>query len=346
MSPKPDVPPWDEFAHLARPERRDISVADLILLADWRRKERVRRCGGTDPLQCLVAYAQDSLIYRDGKLAEAKSRAQYDALHRDERLNKFGLAYRADAPLLTHRAFADILVETAIDLYLTQGWVFAVFDSLRTIEAGYLAYRNAHPDDRASGLLPPPGRSAHNRALAADSMCFTADGREVEMGGHFDHSDMVSNHRNYDGPLVSAAAQQNRLLRERALQRAALACGTLIAPLREEFWDDRMPGSPADLWRVLESIARCIGLRDARIEALKETLRDFTTREQASAAYEIFTAAWQSILSPHAARLREILGADAPPPLANFTFHEWFNPLYDRDLRPHGLHLASEILPG
>lgn len=340
---------WEHYAHLAHPGRTDVSIRDLVPVADWRRDERILRCHGNDPLHCLVAYAQDSLIYQNGRLVQAASREQYDALHRDEKLNKFGAAYRPDAPLLSHRYFADILVEAAIDLYLNHGWLLCVLDSLRSMEAGYLAYMNAHPDDRASKLLSAPGTSAHNRALAADCMCFHTDGREIDMGGHFDHSDMVTNHRNYQGAKVNAQQQQHRIWRESGFQRAALRCGTLIAPLREEFWDDRVPGSPADLWRVLESVARCLNIelhRDSRIVLLKDKLAPLTSPTQAAGAYALFATAWADLFAAHANLLHDILRADAntPPPLENFLFHEWLNPIYDRDLRPFNLHLTAQVL--
>lgn len=344
-----DVPAWEHYARLARADRRDVAVADLVHVAQWRRGERTLRCHGHDPLHCVVAYAQDELIFENCKLVTTTSRAEYEARHRDEKLNKFGAAYRPDAPLLTHRYFADILVETAIDMHQNHGWTLIVLDSLRTMEAGYLMYRNAHPDDRASKLLSAPGTSAHNRALAADCMCVDATGREIDMGGHFDHSDMATNHRNYRGDAVSAQQQQHRLWRECAFQRGALRCGAPIAPLREEFWDDRVPGSPADFWRVLESMLRCLGgdyHLDPRLAELREMLRSFEAKAQAADAYALFADAWRELLTPHRALLEDTLHTsdDAPPPLENFIFHEWLNPIYDRDLRPHGLHLASQEL--
>ncbi len=48
--------------------------------------------------------------------------AAYAALPREQRVNKFGLAYRRDAAFQLHKTLADIMVGAAIHLYQTQGW--------------------------------------------------------------------------------------------------------------------------------------------------------------------------------------------------------------------------------
>lgn len=347
-APKNDaVLGWSHFAALHKPHLKNIPAEDLVILARWRLAERIERCNNHDPLRCLTAYAQDKLIYENMRILPAMSREQYDETHRDEKVNRFGPVYRPNAEIICHRKLADIIVEAAIDLYKAHSWQMVVFDCMRTIEANWLMYRDMHPEDRASGLLAKPGTSAHNRALAVDSMFFDQTGCEVNMGGHFDHSDMTSNHRNYDAELITPEQTQNRRLREVGFQRAALRYGTLIAPLREEFWDDRMPGSPADLWRVLESVARCIRVNAAdEVEILKQKCKGLSSPAQAEEAYGHFTVMWKELFTPHAEAMGRILGADAdtPPALDSFTFHEWFNVLYDRDLKAHNLHLAREAV--
>ncbi|MBV8939415.1 MAG: hypothetical protein JO089_06210, partial [Alphaproteobacteria bacterium] len=116
---------------------------------------------------------------------------------------------------------------------------------------------------------------------------------------------------------------QNRRIREIAFQRAALGNGTLLAPLRSEFWDDRMPGSEKDLWRVMESVCRCIG-----VAAPPQRAEDYAT----------FCSQWARL---DAQKLTAALGEKAVTPLApeKLIFHERFNPLYDADL-PESMRLS------
>src|SRR5690606_22519693 len=104
---------------------------------------------------------------------------------------------------LLHKTLADILVGAAMHLYKAHGWTTIVYDGLRTVEGAYNLHVLATDDDIKSGLLALPGYSAHNKGLAVDSMMLDGDGREVEMGGHFDHLDMSTNMRTYAGPLIS-----------------------------------------------------------------------------------------------------------------------------------------------
>jgi hypothetical protein len=185
------------------------------------------------------------------------------------------------------------------------------------MEGGYIMYHNAKAEWLQDGLLSTPGRSAHQRALAVDSMMFDKDGREVDMGGHFDHVNMTTNHRNYSGDAITPQAKQNRLLREQAMMRASLHHGTVIAPLREEFWDDRVPGSEKDLWRVMESICRCIGQPAPEVRADN---------------YTIFARQWENYLDK--AKLLATFGdfaLHAPTP-ERILYHENLKPIFDHEL--------------
>lgn len=317
---------WAAFATLARPERGNVSVDALVNLTVYRKEERITACKGHDPIIALPVYAQDSLIFREGRMVEVTPEV-YRNTPDDEKVNKFGHAYRAGAPLLLHRTLADIFVDAAMDMHRNHGWTTVAVDGLRTMEAGYVMYANARPEWLRDKLLSSPGSSAHNRGLAIDSFMLDASGREVEMGAHFDHSDMEINHRNYSGAGISAKARKNRLIREAAMLRAAFALGTVIAPLREEFWDDRMPGSQKDLWRVIESICR---------------VTEQETPQARAEDYSAFTGQWQAFDKK---KMIAHFGEAAlnASPLANIIFHESLNPIYDRDL-PRELRLTDRDL--
>jgi D-alanyl-D-alanine dipeptidase len=297
-----DTPP-NSFSQTVRYE-------DLVNLESYRSEER------GDALHVLPAYAQDSRIFKNKKIITATP-DEYEQTPMDERLNKFRQAYKTNAPLLLHKHLADVLVDAAIDMKQRYGWNTVALDGLRTMESGFLLYHNAKDEWLADGLLSAPGKSAHNRALAVDSMQFDAEGNAVDMGGHFDHSNMENNHRNYDGAGISAQAKHNRILREQAFQRAALKHNTVIAPLREEFWDDRVPGSEKDLWRVMESICRCIGEQPP-----EERAEDYST----------FARQWENYLDKK--RLGEVFGDYAlhPPLPDRIVYHESIKPIFDHDL--------------
>ncbi len=306
--------PWEAFDSLdPAAYSRTVAPEELVDLSTYRRSERMEACQGHDPLQALAAYAQQNLVYVDGKLTEVDDHA-YEKSPAVTKVNRFRKAYRSGAPVLLHKHLADVLVDASIDLYNTQGWTTVAFDGLRTMEGTFLLYETTPEAWLAAGLLAPPGKSAHNRALAVDSMQFDKEGREVEMGGHFDHTDMESNHRNYAGPKVSVTARANRLTRERAIMRAALKNRTLIAPLREEFWDDRVPGSEKDLWRVMESICRVTGQPIP------------TERAQ---DYQAFAVQWYSL---DQAKLQDALGTSELPAADKIVYHERLKPIYDREL--------------
>lgn len=311
--------PWSAFSDLSAGDyQRAVAPAELVNLAEYRREERMKASSGVDPLRICAAYAQDSLIHTpEGKIAEAASVAAYNTLPMEMRVNKFKQAYKGGSPILLHQHLADVLIDAAIDLHQHQGWTTQVYDGLRTMEGAYLLYHHAKPEWLAGGLLSTPGKSAHNRALAVDSMMIGADGVEVPMGGHFDHLDMQTNHRNYSGPGVTPQEQENRLLREQAFMRAALRRSTVIAPLREEFWDDRVPGSERDLWRVMESVCRCTRQRPPEMRA-----EDYPT----------FARQWENYLDK--SKLQSTFGDYAlhTPPPQNIVYHEKLKPIYDHEL--------------
>lgn len=312
--------------------RKDLN--GIIVLDAHRRGERMAACHGVDPLQCIVAYAQDSLVYdTQNRLAEETDPARYAALPDSGKVNIFGQAYASGTPLYMHHTLADIMVDMAIDLYQRYRWTTIVFDGLRTVDAA-ARMGNQRPDLVASGLLAAPGKSAHNKGMAVDSMMFDAEGREIGMGGHFDHTDMTTVHRLYQGPAISDAAKNHRILREQAVQRAALKNHRLIAPLRPEFWDDRFPENREDLWRVLESAARCIGislLSADDLNMLKEDRAAFGRNYEAW-SYADFENRWAETFHGHEDALQETLGVISPPGESSVIYHGDYAPLYDADI--------------
>ncbi|MDE3037581.1 MAG: hypothetical protein KGJ21_03900, partial [Pseudomonadota bacterium] len=304
-------------------------------MAQYRSKERTAACGGHDPVLVRLAYAQDEWIYdAKGDVITADA-AAYASTPRGQRVNKFGLAYRRDAKFLLHKTLADIATGAAIHLHQTQGWTTALYDGLRTVNGAYNLYLKAQDSDMESGLLSLPGQSAHNKGLACDSMMLDADGHEVDMGVHFDHLDMAINSRLCAGSAISEAAKKNRLIREAAFLRSAFAQGLLIAPLRNEFWDDRLPENREDLWRVLDSAARCIGIRllTEEDERLRKKDRAAFADRWERWSYADFLSHWRHIFRGHEKKLREILGTVTPPLTEKPEFyHGNYQPVYDEQI--------------
>jgi D-alanyl-D-alanine dipeptidase len=323
-----------------------VAPSDLRDMDKHRKKERKDACDGHDPLQTLVAYAQDDLIYDASDNVVKVDRATYAITPRDRRVNKFGLAYRTDAPFQLHKTLADIVVGAAIHLYKTQGWTTVLYDGLRTVEGAYKLYLQAHDSDMASGLLSLPGQSAHNKGLAVDSMMLDENGREVDMGGHFDHLDMTTNGRLYTGDKISDAAKQNRLIREAAFLYSAFTQDLLIAPLRNEFWDDRLPENRADLWRVLDSAARCMGitLLTQKDEMLRKTKRQAFVDLWENWTYADFLGQWEKVFAGHAQQVKKLFGVRRPPENEKAEFyHGNYHPIYDSSLREAGKHLTEDL---
>ncbi len=187
------------------------------------------------------------------------------------------------------------MIGAAIHLHQTQGWTMVLYDGLRTVDGAFKLYHFATETDMKNGLLALPGQSAHNKGLAVDSMMQDKHGREIDMGGHFDHLDMETNSRTYMGDTISDAAKMNRLIREAAFLRSAFAQDLLIAPLRSEFWDDRPPENREDLWRVLDSAARCVGidlLSAEDVKLRKENRKAFSAKWE-NWSYADFLQRWQ-----------------------------------------------------
>lgn len=326
--------PWAEFEHVKSATgphgARDVHPDELVAIAHYKKKDRMADCGGADPILVNIAYAQESLVYdMDGNQIAADA-ATYAKTPREQRVNVFARAYRPDATLWMHQTLADILIASAIHLYRSQGWKTVVYDGLRTVDATYKLYMAASDDDLSAGLLALPGKSAHNKGLAVDSMMIDKDGREVDMGGHFDHLDMTTNMRFYTGDKISADAKRNRLIREAAFLRGAFTQGLLIAPLRSEFWDDRPPEDRSDLWRILDSTARVMGITLER------------KKEWDSWNYADFLTHWQALFAGKEKQLEIMVGVTAPPPEEKFEFyHGNYHPIYDRDLRASGKHLTD-----
>lgn len=322
--------PWSDFtgiqSHSAVHSPRSIHPDELCDMATWKQTERMHACGGHDPINIVAAYAQDELKYGDG-----------------EPVNRFGLSYRRDAKFYLHRTLADITVAAAIYLYQTQGWTTVLYDGLRTVEGAYNLYVHASEETMNSGLLSLPGTSAHNKGMAVDSMMIDAQGNEIDMCGHFDHPDMETNSRLYAGPKISEAAQMHRLIREAAFLRAALTQGLLIAPLRPEFWDDRLPENHEDLWRVLDSAARCLGLSllTADDEALRKKDRTAFKAKWENWSYGEFLWQWKKVFEGREHELQQVLGVTSPPAEEKFEFyHGNYHPLYDSELKASGKNLT------
>ena len=269
------------------------------------------------PIITCLAYAQEQLIYDNyGKIIAVDAKT-YATTTRKQRVNKFGLAYHHDTKLYLHKTLADIIIATADYLYKTEGWSTVIYDGLRTVNGAFRLYNFASDEDIASNILALPAKSAHNKGLAVDSMMLDKNGCEIEMGGHFDHLDMSTNMRNYEGNKISPLAKKNRLIREAAFLRSAFSLGLLIAPLRSEFWDDRLPENRQDLWRVLDSTARVVGATP--ILTNKENWK-----------YEDFLENWQKTFTGHEEKLQEIIGCTMPPLTEKLEFyHGNYNPIYE-----------------
>lgn len=340
--------PWQDFSHAVSEsfvrglvdEARTVPAQDLVAMASYRREERMAACRGHDPIRIVLAYAQDELAYDEkDNLITVTGRTEYRNLPRERRLNKFGLAYRRDAAFWLNRTLADIVVGAAIHLYQAQQWRTVLYDGLRTVEGAFNLYNFATDKDIADGLLALPGQSAHNKGLAVDSMMEDANGREVEMGGHFDHLDMKTNARTYEN--LSPAILEHRRIREAAFLRSAFAQGLLVAPLRAEFWDDRLPENRADLWRVLDSAARCLKIKllSEEEENLRKTNRAVFAATWEHWSYGDFLNRWHEVFKGREAEVENMLGT---PPLKEQPefYHGNWHPIYDRDLLKSGKHLT------
>jgi len=323
----------------------------LVDLAYYRKEERT--AGNVqDPLIILTAYAQDELVYVEGKIVAftPEAYAEVKRSRSNDLVNKFGPVYAVEFPIFLHRKLADVLVDSAIDLRDRHGYFTVVMDGLRTYDCAQKLQEN-RPDLVTLGLLARAGKSAHNRALAVDSKLFHfVDGTLVEADehGHLDDFDMKANSRFYDGDM-SNAARYNRLVRLQAWQRASIKHQLPIANLLSEFWDDRVTGSPEDFWRVLACRALCISLNgnpntNPIVHSLKAELEgvhqrhvnQHTTRQDfAETAYRLFVATWNQLFTKQCKlQLSSVLGSGAgdPPALSDFIFHEWHHSIYDRDL--------------
>jgi hypothetical protein len=188
------------------------------------------------------------------------------------------------------------------------------------VDGAFRLYNFATDADIEAKLLAMPGQSAHNKGLAVDSMMVDENDVEIDMGGHFDHLDMSTNMRYYSGNKISETAKKNRLIREAAFLRGAFANGLLIAPLRGEFWDDRLPENREDLWRVLDSAARVIGLK-------------YTIENKENWNYFDFLENWLRVFKGHEQKLEVTIGCAMPPLTEKPEFyHGNYHPIYDIEL--------------
>lgn len=344
--------PWSDFTAITSqsyvrdlaPQALAIRADDLFDMQEYHRKERIAACRGIDPIRVIVAYAQDELVYdARGRIAAMPDRGAYAALPRERKVNKFGPAYRRDAKLYLHKTMADVTIAAAIYLYQTHGWTTVLYDGLRTVDAAYKLYLNAADSDMESGLLSLPGRSSHNKGMAIDSMMMDASGQEIDVGAHFDHLDMEVDSRLCE--TISHTARRNRMVRETAFMRAGFANGVIMAPLRSEFWHDQLPENREDLWRVLDSAARCLGLRllSEEDEKLRKQNRAVFREKWERWNYTDFLARWEKLFRGREETLKELFGASSPPAHEKIEFyHGNYHPVYDGTLIAGGKHLTEK----
>ncbi len=336
---------------------------NLIDLATYRHADRVAG-DKPDPIVIHVAYAYDTYIYRAGQIvaADATEYKETQFSHPNDMVNKFGRAYEANTKLWLHKRLADVIIDSAIDMRDRHQQFTVVMDGLRTFNSGRLMEQN-RPDLVEARLLAPAGTSAHNRALAVDSKLFMPIDpsavlpstvplsmlKEADELGHLDDLNMKTSNRFY--PIASHEdAYKNRLHRLQAWQRASVKNKLPVANLIAEFWDDRVPGGPADMWRVLTCRAMCIGVdgnpaTNMVLQALKTNLgtlsaqyeEGITSRDTfAQNAYIITTIAWDQLFTQeNKLQLKYTLGegAETCPALEDFIFHEWLATIHDRDLK-------------
>ncbi len=307
---------WEDFLGVRsqKSEAVDVNPSDLVDMASLNHPSLI----------ICLAYAQEELIYDEHNKIIKADIETYAATSRNGRVNKFGLSYRPDARFWLHKILANIVVGAAEHLNKSFGWRTVLYDGLRTVEGAFALYNFATDDDLAANLLAMPGKSAHNKGLAVDSMMVDENGCEIEMGGHFDHLDMSTNSRAYMGDKISETAKKNRIIREAAFLRSAFSQGLLIAPLRNEFWDDRLPENHEDLWRVLDSAARCIGL-------------EYQLHNKEKWNYADFLANWEKIFTGHEKKLEDAIGHAMPPLIEKPEFyHGNYHPIYDSSLIESG----------
>ena len=340
------------------PHNQPIDLKNtLVDMSSYRATER----GNPDPLVVHIIYTQDNQVYESGRIItlDAPTYEKYKTERPNDIVNKFGRVYRDDFPLLLHRKLADVIIDAAIDMHTRYGQFTVVMDGLRTFDSGRLMEQN-RPDLVELGLLAKAGSSAHNRALAVDSKLFVRDEHgflEADEHGHLDDLDMKANSRFYQGAM-SDAARTNRQNRIAAWQRASVKNKLPVANLLAEFWDDRLPGSPADMWRVLACRALCIEAdgnpaTNATMQSLKNALNSLygqnqdgaLTRQQfAEKAHTELTHTWNELFTPEQKnRLDALLGTGGgePPALEDFIFHEWLETIHDHHLIAAGFPAQS-----
>lgn len=341
---------WAHYAKLTsqsatRPAPVAVNPDDLVNMATYRASER------GNSLEAIAAYAQDNMIFNaDGK-AVAVDAATYASTPREQKLNKFGRAYNENAKVWLHKEMADVVVDAALYMQQKHGWTSTVYDGLRTVNGAYIVYNNASDHDLEQGILAAPGLSAHNKGMAVDLVQFDAAGKLVDMGGNFDHLDMKTNNRAYTD--LPQPVLENRLKREIAFQHAALTQGKLFAPLRSEFWDERFPENEADHWRVLDSLARCMGkqLLSSEDIANMRSPKDSEPRKAFSKKWELmsydeFKAKWAELFDEK--EMRRVFdlpdSVKLPPDRSTVVYHGDYNPLYDRDLMASGKNITDNAL--
>lgn len=287
-------------------KRHAIAAGDIVDMAEYRRAQRVDACRGNDPLVIVVAYAQAT-----------------------NPPATFGKIYRDDAVLCLHKVFADIVVDAAIDLHTHYGWRMKLLDGLRTVDAqiAMLESKDTDPVWYEKNMLSKPGSGAHPKGMAIDLMAIDECGREIDMGTAFDSHDAASA-RN---AVLPEPVESNRMIVEKSLMRAAFQRGLLLAPLRSEHWDYRVPEDIEDGWRVLESLCRI-----SRIPF------DKTLEGKAFQDYRAFRDAWHTLFDGREKQLLGAIGTCAPPAETLILYHGDYLPLCDADLFPRHRQSAKD----
>lgn len=304
-------------------------------------------------LQVKPAYSQAEEVIIDGTYVRV-SPEQYATTPPDEKLNKFdayGAPYLPTVKnIYLHPALAKV-VQRAAEILAEQNHSMIALDGLRTYEAN-AALAVSFPNCIEMGLLARPGKSAHNKALAVDVALLGPDKKLVNMNGHFDCADMQRAHRNYT--QLSPEEKQNRLRLEKSFLRAALEQGVLVAPLREEFWDFRMPETRLDLWRVLESVARVIDDQGslAKTGAVIDDIRRMyragqhmeAIKQHSFFTYESFQQQWSELFAGKEQQLTAAIGTSVPPAdESKIVYHGNYVALHDDDLPPEMRQANLEI---
>ena len=160
--------------------------------------------------------------------------------------NHFEQLYHPDAYVLwLHKDLAKITLRAAQALNDSYGWVCELIDGLRPVEAQREMQKFGYPE----GMIAPPGKGGHPKAMAIDIHPRDGNGEYIDMGTPFDKFvrdfDIEVNYAARDitdfGHDLERNAQivENRQRLENAMTKAATHFGFELLPLSTEWWDFR-----------------------------------------------------------------------------------------------------------